>query len=110
MKQRGRLGVFFAGAALVAAALAFFVSPHASSAPDGLNRVAIDQGFDASETDHALSEQPTAGYSVRGISSTSLATGVAGLIGVVTTAAIAGGLVLGLRRTRRGRTEADGVR
>ena len=34
------------GGLLVALGLAFFVSRFASSSPDGLNKVAIDQGFD----------------------------------------------------------------
>ena len=63
--SRMRLGAFVAGGLAVAFALAFVVSPHASDQPDGLNRVAIDAGFDTTEEPHALDDTPTAGYALR---------------------------------------------
>ena len=90
---------------VVTAALAFFVSPHASSSPDGLNKVAIDEGFDRTEQPHALADAPTAGYAVRGVDDDGLSTGLAGLIGVAATFAVAAGLLLVVRRAR-GRSEA----
>lgn len=90
---------------VVTAALAFFVSPHASSSPDGLNKVAIDEGFDRTEQSHALADAPTAGYAVRGVDDDGLSTGLAGLIGVAATFAVAAGLLLVVRRAR-GRSEA----
>ena len=74
------------------------MSPEASSAPDGLNKVAIDEGFSDTEDPHALEELPTAGYAVRGIDNDRLSTGVAGLIGVTATFALTGGLLLLVRR------------
>ena len=101
MKPRITLGIFVAAALVVALGLAFFVSPQASSQPDGLNKVAIDKGFADNEKPHALEDAPTAGYAVKGVDNERLATGLAGLIGVTVTFAIAGGLFLMLRRTHR---------
>ena len=101
MKPRITFGIFTAAALVVALALAFFVSPQASSQPDGLNKVAIDNGFSDNEKPHALDDGPTAGYAVKGVDNDRVATGLAGLIGVTITFAIAGGLFLVLRQTRR---------
>ena len=65
-----RFAAFLAAGLVVVLALAFLVSPQASSQPDGLNRVAIDEGFDDTEEVHALDGLPTAGYSVRGVATT----------------------------------------
>ena len=109
MRPRLRLGAFVIAGLAVAAALAFFVSPQASSEPDGLNRVAIDEGFAEQETNHALDDSPTAGYETRGVDDDRLSTGVAGLIGVGVTFALAGGLLLVVRRTGgRRRPQASG--
>jgi hypothetical protein len=100
VKPRITLGIFLAVALVVALGLAFFVSPQASSQPDGLNKVAIDKGFADYEKGHGLDDTPTAGYAVKGVDNKRLATGLAGLIGVTVTFAIAGGLFLVLRQTR----------
>jgi 2-hydroxychromene-2-carboxylate isomerase len=101
VKARVGLGAFIGIGLLVALALAFFVSPQASSKPDGLNKVAADQGFDDQEQAHALDRTPTAGYAVKGVDDDRLSTGLAGLIGVGVTFAITGGLFLVLKRTGR---------
>ena len=88
---------------LVAFLLAGFVSGWASSAPDGLNKVAIDQGFAPAEDDHALADLPLAGYAVRGIENERLAGGLAGVIGVAMTFAVGGALFLGVSRLGRAR-------
>lgn len=98
-RRRIRLGVFLIAGLLVAAALAFFVSPQASSEPDGLNKVAIDEGFAETEKDHALGDSPTAGYAVRGVDDDGLSTGLAGIIGVAVTFAITAGVFLIVRKT-----------
>ncbi len=103
---RVTLGAFIAVGVAVALALAFFLSPYASSQPDGLNKVAIDQGFDEQEQPHALEDSPTAGYGVRGIESDRLSTGLAGLIGVGVTFAIGLGLFALVRATRRTSSDA----
>ena len=101
MRARVGLGAFIAAGLLVAFALAFFVSPEASGEPDGLNRVAIDEGFDVHEEAHALADVPTAGYAVEGVDDERLSTGLAGLIGVSATFLLAGALFLLVRRTSR---------
>ncbi|MBA3764737.1 MAG: PDGLE domain-containing protein [Actinobacteria bacterium] len=108
MTVRVRGGVFIAAGITVAAVLAFFVSPSASSQPDGLNRVAIDKGFDTAEEPHALEDLPTAGYGIRGIDDERLSTGLAGLLGVTVTFAIAGGVCFLIRRTNSGSAPRPG--
>lgn len=96
------------GGLLVAAALALFVSPFASSSPDGLERVASDKGFAGSARDHALKDGPIADYSVRGVDDARLSTGVAGLIGVMLTFGI-GTLLFALMRNLRARAGPDAM-
>ena len=65
--MKGNAKLFLAAGLLLAGGLALLVSPFASGSPDGLNRVAVDKGFDKSATDHALDGSPVAGYAIRGI-------------------------------------------
>jgi hypothetical protein len=94
--------LWVASGLFVAAALALFVSPWADRDPDGLERAAIESGFAADERDHDLAGGPVADYSVKGIDDDRVATGVAGLIGVL--AAFAVGVAvfatIGKRRSR----------
>lgn len=94
-KVRPRFAV--AGLA-VAAGLAVFVSPMASSSPDGLEKVAIDEGFIDTATDHALADIPTADYAIRGVEDERVSVGLAGLLGVAVTFAVALGLHAVVRR------------
>ena len=103
MRKRSTWG--FIGAGLVVALLlAFFASPHASSSPDGLEKVAADKGVDSGVKDHAAADSPLADYGVKGIDDSKLSTGLAGVIGVILTFAVGMGLFLLLRWRRR-----DGV-
>ena len=102
MKARIGFAAFIVGGLLVALALAFLIGPVASSEPDGLDKVALDEGFAGAEEAHALDDIPTAGYEVRGIDDDRLSTGVAGAIGVTVTFAAAAGLALLVRRKNRG--------
>jgi hypothetical protein len=106
VSRRVRFTAFVVAGLALAAALAFFLSPHASSEPDGLERVAIDEGFADEESNHALDDTPTAGYAVRGVDDDGLSTGLAGLIGVGVTFALAAGLFLVVRR-RGGERERE---
>ncbi len=92
---------FIVGGVLVALLLAFVVSRYASGSPDGLERVAADKGIDTEVTDHALGDWPFADYSTRGIDDEGLGTGVAGVIGVGVTFAVAFGAVWLVRLGRR---------
>lgn len=88
---------------LVAALLvAGLLSPFASSSPDGLERVAEDHGF--LEKGFNLIAGPLADYVMPGIRSTSLATALAGVVGVLATFGLAYlvGRLLARRRPEAG--------
>jgi cobalt/nickel transport protein len=85
---------------LVSALLAGGASFYASSNPDGLEKVAEDIGFIDTAKDNANSDTTLADYGVKGIENERLSVGVSGLIGVVATGAISGGLFLLLRRKK----------
>ncbi|MGW7249896.1 energy-coupling factor ABC transporter permease [Streptomyces decoyicus] len=91
----------------VAAALvcAGGISYYASASPDGLEKVAHDQGIDAKAEDHAAKDSPLADYSVKDITDPRLAGGLAGVIGVGATLAVGTGVFVVLRRRRN--TGAD---
>lgn len=92
---------------VAAVAVAFFLAPRASSAPDGLEKVAAEQGIDAAAGDHALADGPLADYEVAGVEDEGLSTGLAGVLGVVLTFAIGiGGFGL-MRRFGRPVEAAD---
>jgi cobalt/nickel transport system permease protein len=89
-----RPGWFLPAGLAVVALLAGLVSFYASSSPDGLERVAKDQGFSGQATEHPLGEQPLADYGNAG----GLPVGVAGLIGAGVTLVSGGGLFFAVRR------------
>jgi hypothetical protein len=103
-RRRIGFGLFVTGALVVAVLVALLVSPWASDEPDGLERVAIDEGFAAHETDHALDAPPTAGYALGSVDGDRLSTGLAGVIGVAVTFTLATGVTVGLRRRNRAST------
>ena len=106
--KRKAVWLFVVGGLMIVLALAFFVSPYASTSPDGLNKVAEDKGFDTAAQDHALDDSPVAGYEVDGVDDAKLSKGLAGIIGVTMTFGI--GLILfGLlvRRNHRAPSPAD---
>lgn len=77
--------LFFIAALSLAGGLSFY----ASSSPDGLEKVAEDEGFLESAEDSALSNSPLADYGLAGLDSERLSVGIAGVVGVVATAVIA---------------------
>lgn len=83
--MRRDLRLFLLAGLLVAVGLGLFVSPFASSDPDGLERVATDQGFIDSAEDHSFRDSPVADYSVKGVDEPRVSTGLAGMIGVLIT-------------------------
>lgn len=116
-----RTGAFILGGLLVALLLAGVVSNFASGHPDGLDS-SLRQGctFDADDNivggscpaqetrDHELADSPLADYGVRGIDNTFLSTGLSGVLGVLLTFAIGGGLFwLARRRTGGGGPAGD---
>lgn len=86
---------------LVALALAGIVSFYASSSPDGLNRVAEDQGISRTQRHHQAAGGPLAGYRAKGVADDRLATGVAGVTGALVVLGLFGGLTLVLRHRKQ---------
>lgn len=80
--------------------LAGFVSFYASASPDGLEKVAADQGIDAQAEEHAAAGSPLADYGVEDVSDARLSGGLAGVIGVGVTV-VAGSAVFWTVRRRR---------
>lgn len=93
--------VFVVATLIVAVALALFLSPFANGSPDGLEKVAAEEGFDGAARDHDLAESPLADYGVEGVDDR-IGTGLAGVIGVAVTFAIGVGLFALLRARRSG--------
>ena len=91
----------FVGLGIVTAiVLVVFVAPFANPNPDGLERVAADNGVDAAVTDHDLAGSPLAGYGVDGVDNAMFGTGLAGLVGIAATLAVGASIVWIVRRRR----------
>ena len=71
------------GGLALALGLAFFLSPFASKAPDGLERVAADKGFLDRATGREVISSPLPDYAVPGVKNEALATALAGLAGTL---------------------------
>ncbi|MFD7132788.1 energy-coupling factor ABC transporter permease [Streptomyces sp. NPDC059894] len=80
--------------------LAGFVSFYASANPDGLEKVAADQGIDQKVEEHAVADSPLADYGVKDVDNARLSGGLAGVIGVGVTV-VAGSAVFWAVRRRR---------
>jgi hypothetical protein len=100
--SRRFLLVLLAAALVIAGVVSFYASSH----PDGLEFVAKTTGFLATAKDSAAASSPLAGYGVAGIDDARLSGGVAGIIGVLLTLALAGGLAWLLARRSRAQSKA----
>ncbi|OIK01545.1 energy-coupling factor ABC transporter permease [Streptomyces colonosanans] len=96
---RSRRGLWAAGL-VTSLVLAGFVSFYASASPDGLEKVAADQGIDKKAQEHASADSPLADYGVKDIGNARLSGGLAGVIGVGVTV-VAGSTVFWAVRRRR---------
>jgi cobalt/nickel transport protein len=86
---------------IIAVLLAAFLSRFASSSPDGLERVAADNGFlELSGKTQAVVSSPLSGYLWSGVKNSALAKSVAGLIGTLVVFGLGYGLASGLKRRR----------
>lgn len=102
--SRVRTRTLALGVLVVALLLAGVVSFYAANTPDGLNRVAADQGFSDTAKQHDAAGGPLAGYAVRDVGNERLSGGLAGVVGVLVVLLLAGGLTVLVRR----RDETDG--
>ncbi|MEU7901525.1 PDGLE domain-containing protein [Actinoplanes sp. NPDC049118] len=111
-----RLGWFLAGGLLVALLLAGVVSNFASGSPDGLDATARQGctfGADgeitggtcmlSQEREHQLAGGPLADYGIKGIDNEFLSTGLSGVLGVLITFGVGGGLFWLVRRRTPGK-------
>lgn len=92
---------FVIGAILVASFFAMVVSQFAASDPDGLERVAIDKGFDTSAQDHSLANGIFADYATRGIGNERVSLAIAGITGVFITFLVGAGITIAARQLQR---------
>lgn len=104
--ERPKVGAraFVLGAAAVALVVATVVSQFAAPDPDGLERVAEDQGFAQSAEEHALAGAPFADYATQGLDNETLSLAIAGAVGVVITLLVGLGIVLAVRDRRAAAT------
>lgn len=91
--------IFVAAGLMLAVALALVVSPWASTEPDGLERVAIDEGFADTAERSSSADSPLADYGLDGDSDGSSGA-VSGAIGILVTFGIGTG-VFGVLRVLR---------
>lgn len=68
---------------IIAVMVALFLSPAASSRPDGLERVAKDYGFIEKGEQTPVLKSPIPAYIFPGLKNEKLATSIAGLLGTV---------------------------
>ena len=81
---------FFVLGFLISLFLAGVISFYASSSPDGLEKVAEEIGFIETAQEHSNADGVLADYGVKGLDNERASVGLAGVIGVVGTAVIAG--------------------
>lgn len=87
------------GGVLLALVLAAFVSPFASSHPDGLESVADKHGIAAAE-EPVWTRSVIPDYAMPGVANASVATGLAGAAGVLVMLAVGWALARLIRRPR----------
>ncbi|MER7998084.1 energy-coupling factor ABC transporter permease [Streptomyces sp. NPDC095613] len=93
---------------VTALVLAGFVSFYASASPDGLEKVAADQGIDKKAEPHHAADSPLADYGVRDVADARLSGGLAGAIGVGATVVVGSGVFWAVRRRRTSAAGAVG--
>ncbi|MER8067234.1 energy-coupling factor ABC transporter permease [Streptomyces sp. NPDC094034] len=85
---------------VTALVLAGFVSFYASASPDGLEKVAADQGIDRKTEPHHTADSPLADYGVKDVDDARISGGLAGVIGVGATVVVGSGVFWAVRRRR----------
>lgn len=89
---------FLIAGTIVSLFLAGFLSFYASSHPDGLEKVGESIGFIDSAKESAVADSPLADYGVAGVEDSRISGGLAGVIGVVATAALSYGVFALVKR------------
>jgi cobalt/nickel transport protein len=92
---------FYLGGLLLSLLLAGVVSFYASSHPDGLEKVAEEIGFIETAKDPATAGSALADYGVVGVENERASVGIAGVLGVVATGALATTLFLYLGKRKK---------
>ncbi|WP_435768802.1 PDGLE domain-containing protein [Nocardioides sp. SYSU DS0651] len=92
---------FLVTGVVIALLVAGVGSYYASAQPDGLEYVAEQTGFLDSAEDSPAADSPFADYGTKGVEDARLGGGIAGVVGVLVTLLLAGGLALLLRRRPR---------
>ncbi|MFN3215002.1 MAG: energy-coupling factor ABC transporter permease [Acidimicrobiales bacterium] len=103
LAERPRVGMrpFVIGGLIVALGFAAVVSQFAVDNPDGLERVAEDEGFIDSARDHAFGDSIFADYATSGIDNEQASLAVAGIAGVILTLAVMAGITSASRQIVR---------
>ena len=91
---------FVLGGLFVSLVFAAVVSQFAVDNPDGLEKVAIDEGFIESGRDHALDSIIFSDYATAGVGNETLSLAVAGVSGVLITLLVGLGLISAARQGR----------
>ncbi|MFC5727843.1 MULTISPECIES: PDGLE domain-containing protein [Nocardioides] len=94
ISKRAFLLVGLLTALLIAGVGSYYASGH----PDGLEYVAERTGFIDSAQDGAAADSPFADYGTKGVEDPRVGGGIAGVVGVLATLLLAGGLFMLLRR------------
>lgn len=93
--------LFVVAALSLAVALAAFVAPFASAAPDGLDKFAADHGpAEQTEGREVWTGAPMADYKVGSIRNERLSTGIAGVAGTLAVFGVAFGVAQVIRRRK----------
>ena len=100
-KSRVGMRPFLIGSVFAAVVVGVVISQFAASSPDGLERVAIDNGFAESASDHIFGSSVFSDYATAGVSNESLSLAVAGIAGIAVTLLVGGGVLSASRSVRR---------
>ncbi len=103
--------IFLGLALVIAILLGVFMSPWASSSPDGLEKVAADKGFlkKAEEEKPVWTHSPMKDYTVSGVKNEKVSTALSGFIGVLITVVVAIAICLVIYLLRSGKRKADTI-
>ena len=101
MEKKSISPLFIIVAFLVSIGMAAFISPWASSLPDGLEKVAEQMGFLHKAQGEAMwTHSPMPEYALPGVQNESLSTGLAGLLGTLAVFCLTSALAWGLIKRR----------